>query len=400
MPMPQKITIPINIGIISNVFVVATASCFAMGCGDVVSSQNGADASVAIDATVSPDAAPVDPCTADTITKEAFAECYLQAFCTGLTECSGAVETVESCVKLVKLVKPVKLVKGESIILLQRDEIAAALASEDVILDGAAAKACFDGLSSCNNSPDGCSRMLIGQTGQNESCFNGFECGLGGRCLNIADCNMQCCTGICEIPRKLGQSCDTQNLCEAGHYCVGPKGAETCRSGLVGDPCTADFQCSENNRCNAGNVCEPRVVEGAKCGDDNDCVEPLLCVLGVCRATDAVGDPCTNSCNGGLFCNAAQKCETKVPIGGKCSATRPCANNIHVACDRGVCVEKPGVGESCSKVVPCALGLYCEQPAKTCKPRKADGVACVQDIECAGICNSSKVCEAFDFCYE
>jgi len=373
---------------LSSVCILAVASFFAMGCGDVVSSDNGADASATVDAMVSPDATPPDPCKADKISGESFGECYLQALCTFFATCSGGFESVDTCVTLV----------GNSAFVHQTDALEAAFMSGAVALDGGEAKACFDGFSSCQLTPDSCSRMLIGQTGQNESCFNAFECGLGGRCLNVADCNMQCCTGFCEIPRQLGQSCDAQNRCEAGHYCAGPKGAETCRSGLVGDPCTVDSQCNENNRCNANGTCEARVAEGAKCGDRNDCVKPLLCSAGVCRKTDSVGDPCTNECNGGLFCNAAKKCEVKAALGEQCSTARPCANALQVSCRNKVCVKNAIAGESCT-TTPCLIGLYCDAD-KICQPRQADGKPCAIDLECEGVCNSSKICESFDLCYE
>jgi hypothetical protein len=114
---------------------------------------------------------------------------------------------------------------------------------------------------------------------------------------------------------------------------------------LNGTPCS----CTGGLTCNyaKGDGCEAphSNVAGQPCDFDNNCQEPLVCIMGTCHAPLAEGDPCPSGqgCGAGLVCfkdltSNSIHCAKSGVFGGPCNPDGSCGPGLH--CSINACVER------------------------------------------------------------
>ncbi|MDX2020466.1 MAG: hypothetical protein SF187_09500 [Deltaproteobacteria bacterium] len=221
---------------------------------------------------------------------------------------------------------------------------------------------------------------MVGPPGEG-TCNSGLLCaGKGGTCVPIVGAGQACTAAACAPPFVCDRdgsfdpvcaspgddhgACRAQPpVCNAGLGCL----AGICRALSMSGTCFANgtyTPCPTGQLCShffgdpgetPGKCLVPSIVGGA-CGDPDlgrpVCVEPALCVQGVCRL-DAV------------------------PLGGTCLPQAPhvqCADAG--ACVRNVCISKGTETAPCRALpsAPCDPGLTCKDGA--CRSFIADGQSC------------------------
>jgi len=239
-------------------------------------------------------------------------------------------------------------------------------------------------------------------------CTQGDAC-LAGQCQGAPrDCAApgSCASGACDEaadrctgdPAPDGTACDDDDRCTLGDAC------------LAGQCQGAPVDCSvASDACNDG-VCEPAsgacvpvpAREGASCDDGLFCTTAERCQAGACLAegpTDcsAAADPCNAGvcdegldacrpeparegefCDDGQFCTLGDQCVEGACVG---PAPRPCPNGPG-ACELGVCDEDADAcvlqtgadGDPCEDGDPCTLGDTCL--AGACLPGPACPLGC------------------------
>ena len=106
------------------------------------------------------------------------------------------------------------------------------------------------------------------------------------------------CTDLFGGPRKLGQACDDDFICESGD-CEGqrcvirPAPPPPCEASEYRDPATAN--------------CLPSQEAGTSCSLPNQCASGLACIDGQCGPQHAEGEACTSAlqCKGNAACTSA-----------------------------------------------------------------------------------------------
>lgn len=142
---------------------------------------------------------------------------------------------------------------------------------------------------------------------------------------------------------------------------------------------------------------------GAKCKEDEECRNGLICKRDRCKASGQVevGGPCIRSdeCDDGLRCGWAGFCveEGTREIGEACGHNDECARGV--SCERiggisGQCVPREdgadglALGEECEASGVCAEGLVCSYLSNSCvpgslllNPDSFRGVACKPQVD-------------------
>eukprot|EP01090_Pellita_catalonica_P008999 TRINITY_DN20058_c0_g1_i1.p1 TRINITY_DN20058_c0_g1~~TRINITY_DN20058_c0_g1_i1.p1 ORF type:complete len:288 (+),score=21.71 TRINITY_DN20058_c0_g1_i1:24-887(+) len=188
----------------------------------------------------------------------------------------------------------------------------------------------------------------------------------------------------------VGSTCPTQYIglpCSGiGSYgCTGRMSPDylTCQN----DVCSPDFtggyawagdSCRGTNSqiCMTDLICISEICEeGANCTTENQCLGTRFCSDGVCRAPDALSQPCTitgtgpydTSCDWGsnLSCGPANTCIEleSLNFGASCRASFQCSGDlicIQSPSDGPVCGDYIAGGESCTDNAECAFGTFCD----------------------------------------
>jgi len=163
----------------------------------------------------------------------------------------------------------------------------------------------FDsGFSNCDRGlicPNGQCVDPCGGAGEGEICDGGFaRCGDGLYCGFLeAELESRC------LPRRAeGAECQVDE-CAEGLSCVSDPADPTlprlCQTlAELGGACMGHGEC-DSGYCPAG-FCDVLPGDGGDCRGTGVCAEGFFCDGETCGALKQPGDPCTNSCGGGLEC--------------------------------------------------------------------------------------------------
>lgn len=161
---------------------------------------------------------------------------------------------------------------------------------------------------------------------------------------------------ICKLyvgDRERGETCrEDENLlfddCVQGLACIGGVCDDPCETvpeggSCLGKPCEAGLDC-ELRFDETGEIvaqCVRRPVSGEPCGEAKTCATGLVCDATLepptCSAPPALGDPCTDVCEGTAWCDG-ETCQPLKPDGAPCEQGQTCRSGH---CDEGVCVSAP-----------------------------------------------------------
>jgi hypothetical protein len=199
-------------------------------------------------------------------------------------------------------------------------ECTAGLACSDVATGG---KRCLgdEGFAGCGKTED-CVSGLICRSGTCtkpagvlESCKASEDCATKLTCIQVSG------RGLC-----LGQAgfspCDSDRACADGLACQG----QVCR-GVLRAKCAADAECGEGLACVNGSCLGAPGFKGCG-GDDESCIEGLVCVPGKDTCLGPLGfEGCDadTDCVAGFVCAANKRC--LLPAGAPCpSSGESCAS--------------------------------------------------------------------------
>ncbi len=170
--------------------------------------------------------------------------------------------------------------------------------------------------------------------------------------------------------------------------------------GAVGDPCTANKDCSGGLGCGAdpfpggyctvdcsaqscpSGVCTP--IAGASlclkaCTSGSDCRDGYQCWMGACTLPCA-GD---GDCGTGAQClDGACTPFSGAPLGAACAVSTDCSSRV---CLNGACAEGCTRDLGCPDGQTCTLNASASTLEPTCVPRRATaapGAACASDADC------------------
>lgn len=235
------------------------------------------------------------------------------------------------------------------------DELVAAIARGDAILDRAAVAECLAHLASFEGcferlvydpSPP-CDQMLAGTLPPGSPCAADDDwCDPSGYC--------DPCTTVCTRRWLLGERCEGRGLCADGLRC-------------------------DDGACRPIDIDNSRAL-GESCDLDRECPVGALCALGACRALPSatgLGEPCFAGrwCSDGQWClweSGATSCEAPRSAGGRCAGEGSCETGL--VCTRRNCRPRSGPGEPCERPDECRPDApYCV--AGTCRV-DPDGMAC------------------------
>ena len=283
-------------------------------------------------------------------------------------------------------------------------------------------------------------------------CQNGFCCGSGDCCVEVADCPAEYATApLCVIPDDC-QGIRIDAFCE-GFQCgsTATLGDDTgcgpdvlaleCGSYLPSYCSGQEYQpapacplnCSDDDICSPGFHCDPPVGPGAKTCvadqvDGTVCDEPSDCISGHCD-----NGYC---CSEGVCCNQASSCPDSFSTPPKCADPGSCQGfRIDAACTQATCEsvtfdddsacnilnvvddcglflpvmcaafqdqQKPECPTNCVGDEECDPGAHCDpaglEGGETCLPDAQDGAECDEASDCeSGYCANGYCC-ASDVC--
>jgi hypothetical protein len=222
----------------------------------------------------------------------------------------------------------------------------------------------------------------------------------GPACQGGCSTDVQCAVGFfCNIPlsqcqpnKAPGGSCTRDAMCLGGTTCVDTVCCTTaCGGGVAtdcvtcngagtagactnqtGTPCNDTLFCNGADTCNSG-VCSVHAAVPPCPGPDGDgnCKESCNEATDTCDADDPAG----STCNDGLFCTVAEKC----------NATGVCTGGTPMDCSAS--------GNQCNTA-------SCDEAADTCKGTPLNGNACNDGSSCttndtcnAGTCTGTMSCD-------
>ncbi|MBX3207472.1 MAG: hypothetical protein KF764_20660 [Labilithrix sp.] len=237
---------------------------------------------------------------------------------------------------------------AEAFIPVCRSTLEASVAKKRVLYRGDAGDACFAAYAAtyapgaCANitqtyaDPAGtsCREAFVGVGGEGAPCMGDHECVDGLTCVGYT----KDVDGACKAPPAIGEACG------AARVDGGSNGAVSLEFGSH-PACAAGARCESLER-----RCVKAAASGERCGFDDECAEPLRCVLGVCGTSGPGGegakclraDDCTPDC----FCDGAAgntqgTCAKKRAAGGSCTGATFVSECI------GRCDAKPGEPGKC-----------------------------------------------------
>jgi len=297
---------------------------------------------------------------------------------------------------------------------------------------------------------DGVCSAVAADTDPDTECtaMDPTTCGVDGTGCNgdgaNPGCNLYDSTTVCSSASCAAGMITSQGLCDGTGACS--SGATTpcdpyqCDAAGTGclTSCTSHADCSANSYCDATGSCAAKLVDGAACSDE------IQCMSGFCPATDGVccDTSCDSTCeaclatkNGGAdgICGAViansdpdAECGAAAPstcgadgTGCNGSATNPdcnlydtttvcatpgctggieggaglcdgagnCVQGGTVICDPYVCDPTGTVClTACVAQTDCMAGYYCDGSG-VCQSKLVDGVACTDGFQClSGTC--------------
>ena len=202
------------------------------------------------------------------------------------------------------------------------------------------------------------------------------NCESSGQCRTRELCEPM--TRLCALRAGWGESCTTNEQCQAGSWCK--QGLCLDRSEVSLCPGGLKSECSQGQRCNTvTTVCE----EDLGCSDDLDCGAAETCNTGsrscVPRCTletqadvCAPGEKCVvprcvqcasdAECGPGLKCDAAGKCSS----GARCYTDRDCKVPLICFAQTGACLPR---APPCVSDDNCPSDQRCDVGAGKCVPR-------------------------------
>lgn len=177
-----------------------------------------------------------------------------------------------------------------------------------------------------------------------------------------------------------------------------------------GAPCIVAAQC-QGSACDitaraACGVCKTVSRIGGVCTDENDCLNYMPCVNGVCAPHPILGEPCDGAaryCVGGSVCrdldaNGVGICARPSPAGTRCDPGQPdiCdyaqgyyCDQFAKTCDKGEALGKIGercVAQTCPFVAFCDLDDICHPKPREGRPCDPNN-SCMTPARCIdGIC--------------
>ncbi|MCB9637921.1 MAG: matrixin family metalloprotease [Myxococcales bacterium] len=253
-------------------------------------------------------------------------------------------------------------------------------------------------LSNCTNaggfcgSGEKCTALTSG--GSVCACQSDTDCNNGKTCQNY-----QCVGGSTTGGnRKLGETCDGQNLCANGLTCV------VLQQGSTSGVCFED--CSTTRACPNGETCKDLTNGSAACAcqSDGDCSGGKTCTTEL-RCSNSgdkrkLGEPCDNNilCESGLTCVSTSQgatsgvCLSLCTNGGSCVTGEKCYDlgNGEKACacqNDGDCNN----GKSCQSFRCIGGGNQGGQEGEACNPNCATGLNCLNNV-CVRPCQSEAQC--------
>jgi len=196
-----------------------------------------------------------------------------------------------------------------------------------------------------------CPGVCVPKSGASQPCRNSGDCASGlfcsersGTCTPLVEAGsacdpsageFQCVEGSVCKDRKCvaytniyvaaqGDTCDVLSRCRPGLVCAMGASANKCEPlSAAGSACKIAYpsQCPEGYFCNASpsmgkreGVCEAARQEGAACGGNLECANPLRCSDGSCRHVAKRGEQC----------RADTDCWSSNCSKGKCAEADPC----------------------------------------------------------------------------
>ena len=255
------------------------------------------------------DAPSGDPCTGDIAAEDAWG-CIVAAACEKVQECVGEAFAADDCLQTDFEFYDLPVQAGDLV-------MADAIAAGTVAYDSGGLAACVEALNAfqcsdffTNIDPFDTCLGFEGTVEDGGLCFFDRECvGLGAECQQQQCDDLQCCSGVCRTPKKVGEECEQSFLCEFGSYCV----EGTCQTGEVGVRCDSNSDCDVENWCNDG-FCDADLPSGADgCLEEEQCPRPESCIgddlaksfSGTCGRSLVEGDPCDGQCASSVdhFCD-------------------------------------------------------------------------------------------------
>jgi hypothetical protein len=162
--------------------------------------------------------------------------------------------------------------------------------------------------------------MWEGTLAEGEACTSGAEC-ISRECWTN-DCTDACCSGTCV-------------------------GREPPKNGRIGEGCRYSG-CIEGY-CD-GNACQPRLVAGARCLRDQECIEGLACVNATCMELPDSNESCINECRQvGAHCSVlSYTCRPLGLLGDPCGHDGECSPYYACGAEKRCAVPELPDGSRCS----------------------------------------------------
>jgi hypothetical protein len=190
--------------------------------------------------------------------------------------------------------------------------------------------------------------------------------------------------------------------CLAAYASLGCRISDSHRAKEVLHPCEAMFMgtVEEGGDCSNNSECVSQLCNRIACGDD-------ACCTGTCQTKVRVGGDC--SAPGSLcvetsvciqyassipaICVAAAPAGQACNIAVVCEAGRIC--NLSAGSEQGTCGEPPAQGAACLSGICDDPNDYCEPSSRDCRPRGRVGAVCSSPDQCVGFAKcdaSTSVC--------
>ncbi|MBI5512201.1 MAG: hypothetical protein HY909_00445 [Deltaproteobacteria bacterium] len=246
-----------------------------------------------------------------------------------------------------------------------------------------------------------CPEAFVGAQPDGTPCFRSEECLPGSFCQNGIP-GVRRCGGVCRPRAPAGRQCSPEQLCVVGAVCDPPSGASArCH--------TLEYvtDASEGSMCGLvrgsdGTRRSVSCVAGAACSSRHG--------TGVCTAIGSKGTPCDArvTCGAGLQCLGSPPLCREVPIldtvGEPCDPSRVqnlCNPLERLQCIAGRCASLGDAqeGSACTggdlSWRSCERGLACDRSSASCRQALPMGSACAVDGDClSGDCSDTdpRVC--------
>jgi hypothetical protein len=206
-----------------------------------------------------------------------------------------------------------------------------------------------------------------------DPCDDGIACTSGDACVGVDNCtgglvcNLQ--TGQCDVPLGCGNGqLDSGEQCDDGNNENGDCCSFTCQYEAAGSACPDDGNVCTDNECDGAGSCIGN-PNSDPCDDGLFCNGADTCSGGSC--SEHVGDPCA-----GEGCNEVTDTCDECQTGADCFDDNICTSDV---CNAGTCENNPidlgqttcGVGECEVTVDNCVGGV-----PQTCTPGTPSSEVC------------------------